>query len=87
MADVQISAAQSRAARAWLGISIDELAEKAGIGRRAVADFERGARMPYGRTLIAMRNALEALGAQFLFDGKRPIGILFDGQECSSTNG
>lgn len=77
MSDANISAAQLRAARAWLDISQDALAEKAGVGRRAIADFERGARLPYDRTLDQLRLALEALGIEFVFDGDRGIGVLY----------
>jgi transcriptional regulator with XRE-family HTH domain len=72
----RISAAQLRAARAWLEISQEELAVKAGVGRRAIADFERGARLPYDRTLEQLRVALEALGMQFMFEGMRGIGVV-----------
>ena len=72
----RISAAQLRAARAWLEISQEELAVKAGVGRRAIADFERGARLPYDRTLEQLRVALEASGMQFMFEGMRGIGVV-----------
>jgi len=70
-----ISAAQLRAARAWLEISQDELAAKAGVGRRSIADYERGARLPHGRTLQSLRLALESLGVQFQFEEDRAQGI------------
>lgn len=76
MSDAHISAAQLRAARAWLEISQDDLAAKAGVGRRAIADFERGARMPYDRTLQQLRIALEALGVQFVFEGMLGVGVI-----------
>ena len=75
MPEPHISAAQLRAARAWLEISQDELAVKAGVGRRAIADYERGARLPHGRTLERLRVALESLGVQFQFEGHRAHGI------------
>ena len=71
----QISPGQLRAARAWLDISQDDLAIKAQVGRRAIADFERGARIPFDRTLDLIRSAVDGLGVEFLFDGPEPIGI------------
>ena len=71
----QISSAQLRAARAWLEISQDDLAAKAGVGRRAIADFERGARLPYDRTLDHLRAAVEELGIIFVFEGGLGVGI------------
>lgn len=58
-----------RAARAWVGWSQSELAEKAGIGVSTVADFERWARTPFKATVQAMRTALEAEGMCFLPTG------------------
>jgi transcriptional regulator with XRE-family HTH domain len=84
MSDAHISAAQLRAARAWLEISQDELAAKAGVGRRAIADFERGARMPYDRTLQQLRIALEALGVQFVFEGMLAVGVVVKRTETPS---
>jgi len=71
----QISAAQLRAARAWLELSQDDLAARANVGRRAIADFERGARLPYDRTLDQIRAAVEELGVEFLFEGDVAIGV------------
>jgi DNA-binding XRE family transcriptional regulator len=76
MTEPRISAAQLRAARAWLEISQDDLAAKAGVGRRAIADFERGARAPYERTLEQLQLAVQTLGIQFVFEGVRGVGIV-----------
>jgi len=73
--ELRLSAAQLRAARAWLEISQDELAAKAGVGRRAIADYERGARLPHGRTLQSLQVALEALGVKFQFERGCARGI------------
>jgi len=80
----QISPAQLRAARAWLELSQDDLAAKAGVGRRAIADFERGARLPYDRTLDHLRAAIEELGITFVFAGELGAGIHYKISEHAS---
>ena len=42
-APVDISPQQCRAARAWLEWSREKLAKQAGLGKRTITDFERGA--------------------------------------------
>ncbi|MBF0392102.1 MAG: helix-turn-helix transcriptional regulator [Alphaproteobacteria bacterium] len=53
---------QSRAARALLGWSQQKLAEEAKVAKQTLADFERGARTPYDRTLRDLRAAIEGAG-------------------------
>ncbi len=57
--------AQSRAGRALLNWSRDELAAKGGVPARTVADFELGNTAPQRRTLSAIRAALEQAGVVF----------------------
>lgn len=66
---MNITARQAAAARAALGISREELAAAAKVGARTIVDFERGAREPIHSTRKALREALEARGAEFLEDG------------------
>src|SRR3982074_1298258 len=66
--DVELSAAESRAARALLNWSQAELAKTAAVAQQTVVDFERGARKPYPKNLTAMRRALEAAGVEFFND-------------------
>ena len=80
---MDISPAQMRAARAWLGLSQEELARRAGVAKSSVAEYERGARLAHGSTLAAVRRALEADGIVFLFDGARPKGVAYDLKEIS----
>jgi transcriptional regulator with XRE-family HTH domain len=66
-----VDAAQSRAARGLLNWSQSELVEHSGISKKAIADFERGASRPYGRTLKAIVAAFEAAGIEFINRGVR----------------
>lgn len=54
-----------RGARAMLGISQLDLCAGAKIGRNALNDFENGARRLDEGKLLRLRDALEALGAEF----------------------
>jgi predicted transcriptional regulator len=66
---------QLRAARAWLNLSQQALATEAKVGKRTIADFERGATVPHDRTLRDIRETLEKLGIEFQFDGSVGVGI------------
>lgn len=67
---------QSRAARAWLDWSQDDLAAKANVSLSTVRDFEKGRRVPIGNNLAAMKAALESAGIAFVDDGSA-LGITF----------
>lgn len=60
---------QSKAARALLAWSQQELASAARVAISTVADFERGARMPVANNAQAIREALEGQGLQFIAGG------------------
>ncbi|AQQ02401.1 hypothetical protein B0E33_01350 [Roseibium algicola] len=60
-----LSPRECKAARAGLDWSRDELAEKSGVGKRTIVDFENGAREPINATKLALKSALEAGGAKF----------------------
>jgi transcriptional regulator with XRE-family HTH domain len=62
---------QCRAGRALLNWSQEELAKHARVAKQTLADFERGARSPYLRTLADIRAALEAAGVEFI-NGEAP---------------
>jgi transcriptional regulator with XRE-family HTH domain len=60
---------QSRMARTALEWSVTDLAERSGVGRATVARFELGQNVQPDRVL-AMREAMEAAGVQFVDNGK-----------------
>lgn len=62
--------AQCRAARGLLAWSQSDLAERSGVSRATVADFETGKRQPIANNLAAIRSALESAGIIFLSDGQ-----------------
>jgi len=70
-----INSQQCRAARAWLGWSQDDLAEKSGCARRTIAAFEQEKSVPFDRTLRDIQKTLEAAGITFLMDGAQGIGL------------
>ncbi len=55
-------------ARAGLGITAEALAERAGVSRATVTDFELGKRSPHPHTVAVIRAALENSGVDFLGD-------------------
>jgi transcriptional regulator with XRE-family HTH domain len=61
--------AYTKAARALLGWSQQELAQQAGIATSTVADFERGERTPVPANMDAIKSALERGGITFLEGG------------------
>jgi transcriptional regulator with XRE-family HTH domain len=80
---MSFTAAQCRAARGLLGWSQAELAASSTVATKTLADFERGARVPYERTLADIRRTLESAGIEFLNHGQpgvrmRPLDRLAD---------
>ena len=63
--------AQCRAARGLINWTRKDLSRAAGVGERAVSDFERGIRVSYDRTVRAMSHALQSAGVVFI-DGNEP---------------
>jgi len=67
-----ITAAQARAARAMLRLSLGEVAKRAGVSVRTLSNLE-GERItkPLPMTLAAVKRAFEALGVEFT-NGRQP---------------
>lgn len=61
---------QCRAARGWLDLGQQELADAAGVSLSTVRDYEKGRRKPIAATLAAMKAALEAKGIVFVDDAE-----------------
>ena len=61
-----ISPAQCRAARALLGWGQKDVAQRGQVNLKTIADFERGARTPFPRTLRDIIAAFEAEGIRFI---------------------
>jgi transcriptional regulator with XRE-family HTH domain len=70
-----VNGQQLRAARAWLGLSQEELASQSGVARVTIANFENGRSVPQPRTLRDLQRTLEKVGIEFLFDRGVGVGI------------
>jgi transcriptional regulator with XRE-family HTH domain len=68
---MDVTPAQCRAARSLLGISQDELSARSRVSKRTIAAFEAGQTRPVPGTLMAVRQALEAAGVEFIPGGAR----------------
>ena len=69
-----LNARQIRAARAWLGISQDDLAEASLVSKRTIAGIELG-QSANDRTLRDIQQALEDRGIEFIFDDGVAAGV------------
>jgi transcriptional regulator with XRE-family HTH domain len=67
--------AQCRAARALLAMHQADLAEKAKVARKTLADFEGGKSTPQPRTLDAIQRALEEAGVEFIPENGSGPGV------------
>lgn len=70
-----ITARQIRAARALLGWSQQELADRAIISLNALNRLERGEVDPRVSTLMAVHKALTGAGVEFLSAGDKGEGV------------
>lgn len=61
-----MTAAQIKAARKLLGWTQQDLAERAHIDRRTVANIEMGKHTPFRSTQSSIRRAFEAAGLEFV---------------------
>ena len=72
---MSISPAQCRGARGLLGWSQSDLSKASKTATKTIADFERGAREPYPRTLEDVRGALEKAGIEFIAENGGGAGV------------
>jgi transcriptional regulator with XRE-family HTH domain len=72
---MSISREQCRGARGLLGWSQAELSKASGTATKTIADFERGAREPYPRTLEDVQAALEKAGVEFIAENGGGAGV------------
>lgn len=70
-----ITSAQSRAARALLGITQGDLAAQSGVSQRSIASFETGEREPIPSILSALQHALEQAGIEFIAENGGGAGV------------
>jgi predicted transcriptional regulator len=62
-----ITAAQCRAARAWLDLTQAELAEMIGCTANVIMDFELGRRRTLLENVLALKRVLERRGIVFIY--------------------
>jgi transcriptional regulator with XRE-family HTH domain len=72
---MSINSAQCRGARGLLGWSQSDLSQASKTATKTIADFERGAREPYSRTLEDVRGALEKAGIEFIAENGGGAGV------------
>lgn len=70
-----LTAAQARAARAWLNWSKKELSDRTGISEKTITRFELGYSVPYASTLAKIQSAFEDAGIHFEFEGASAKGL------------
>lgn len=70
-----ISAEQSRAARALLGWSRDDLARVSGLPARTLADFELGNTKPHARTVAKLVATFEDAGVILINRNGGGVGV------------
>ncbi len=73
---VMLAPEQSRAARAWLEWSQEELAKRAKVSLSTVRDFEKGRHTPIANNLAALERVLVEAGVTMVHnDAGLPTGI------------
>jgi len=63
-----------------LDMAREDLSARAGVAKRTIVDFERGARQPQRSTVDAIKRALEAAGVEFT-NGDQP-GVRMARRDC-----
>ena len=75
---VSLTVAHMRAARGLLNWSLDELAEKAGITRATIHNWESGRHSPTAATRDKIRDAFEREGVLLLNGGNPGVRLIRD---------
>ena len=70
-----ITSAQSRAARALLGLTQADLAAQSRVSQRSIASFETGEHQPIPSILSALQRALEEAGIDFIEENGGGPGV------------
>lgn len=70
----ELTAVQSKMARAATGLGVRELAEASGVSPDTVARLERGEKLRHS-TVTAIREALEATGVEFIAENGGGAGV------------
>ncbi len=58
-----------------LNLEQSDIADRAGIARATLIDFEKEQRVPRARTIAAIRAALEAAGVEFIAENGGGPGV------------
>lgn len=58
-----------------LNLEQADVADRAGVARTTLIDFEQGQRVPRGKTIAAIQAALEAAGVVFLDENGNGPGV------------
>ena len=82
-----LTPALSRAARALLNWSQEQLAEASHLGLSTIRDFERGRRVPSHNNLAGIERALRDAGIEFIPQNGGGSGVRFREREDSSQGG
>jgi transcriptional regulator with XRE-family HTH domain len=77
-----ITPAQSRAARALIEWSQEDLAKAAHLGLSTIRDFEKGRRIPSHNNMLGIKTALEEAGVRFIAQDVGGEGVFL----CSSSH-
>jgi DNA-binding XRE family transcriptional regulator len=73
--NVEITSGQCRSARALLGMTQTDLANRAGLGLSTVVDFEKSRREVSPEAVAALRQALEQAGLHFIPKNGGGVGV------------
>ena len=82
-----MNSAQCKAARALLGMTQSQLAERANVGLSTVVDFERARRHVSDEAIGTIRSALEKAGIEFIDEKGGGPGVRLRHTENKASDG